>query len=94
MPTHPDSAIRPDSQVVYAELDQEAILLNVATGMYFGLDAVGAEIWRAIYRGQTEEEILRQLRANYDGVDDLQLERDLYEFLAVLASHGLIHTHR
>jgi hypothetical protein len=75
--------------VVAAELDQEAVLLNVETGLYFGLDAVGAEVWKLLEQGATEHEIMEHLLAEFD-VEPSQLRADMREFLDQLLSHGLI----
>ena len=36
--------------VVSREVGGEAVLLNLATGTYFGLDGVGTEIWNLLAR--------------------------------------------
>jgi hypothetical protein len=75
--------------VVAAELDQEAVLLNVETGLYFGLDEVGSEIWRCIERGTTREEIRQHLLTEFEVSAD-EVEADLTAFLDELLTHGLI----
>ncbi|PYO19380.1 MAG: hypothetical protein DMD85_18645 [Candidatus Rokuibacteriota bacterium] len=39
------AAIRIRKDVVFRELEGEMVLLNLATGVYFGLDPVGTRIW-------------------------------------------------
>ena len=36
---------------VFAELDDGAVILNVDTGIYFGLDRVGTRIWTLVGSG-------------------------------------------
>ncbi len=43
-----DAAFRIPDEVIFRELDGEAVILNLDTGIYFGLDAVGTRIWRLI----------------------------------------------
>ncbi len=39
--------------MVFRDLDDEAVLLNLSTGVYFGLDPVGTRIWHLLLeRGQ------------------------------------------
>src|SRR5438045_2839748 len=38
--------IHPD--VVWREIDGEVVLLNVVTGLYYGLDEVGSSVWRLL----------------------------------------------
>jgi hypothetical protein len=75
--------------VVAAALDDEMILLNVETGIYFGLDAVGAEIWRQLAEGADETTIIDRLLAQYE-VAPIRLRVDLANFLTTLAAKGLI----
>ena len=43
-----DAMFRIPDEVIFRELDGEAVILNLDTGIYFGLDAVGTRIWRLI----------------------------------------------
>jgi len=75
--------------VVCAELDGEAVLLNVETGIYFGLDAIAAHIWRLLSEGATQESIAERLTEEYDA-EPSELRADLDAFLDQLAERGLI----
>jgi hypothetical protein len=77
--------------VVYAELDDGAVLLNVETGIYFGLDAVGAQIWQLLAAGSDADQICQQLESEYDA-EPTQLRSDLSAFMVTLASKGLVHS--
>jgi hypothetical protein len=74
--------------IIFAELDGEAVLLDIDTGIYYGLDQVGTEIWGLLQQGKNEDEIVRQLNEEYD-VDLAQLRPDVVSFLAELQDHGL-----
>jgi PqqD family protein of HPr-rel-A system len=78
-----------NESVVYAELDDEAVLLDVETGVYFGLNAIGTQIWNALQQGASPAEIVRQVLAEYE-VEPPALQADVAEFLATLQARGLI----
>ena len=78
-----------NDSVVFAELDQEAVLLNVETGVYFGLDELGTEIWNLLAKGATENEIVDRLGAEYE-VEPDQLRADVREFFELLLRNGLV----
>jgi hypothetical protein len=46
-------------------VDGEAIILNLANGMYYSTDGVGADIWRVLARTPTTEEIVEAIAARY-----------------------------
>jgi Coenzyme PQQ synthesis protein D (PqqD) len=78
--------IRPE--VVFRELGDEAVLLNLRTGSYFGLDAVGARIWRLVEQHGSLARVLDALLAEYD-VESYILGRDLLELAERLCTNGL-----
>ncbi len=86
--TTPARRLAASDSVVDAVLGDEAVLLNVQSGVYFGLDAVGARIWELLVDGTTHDEIVDRLLGEYD-VDAVQLRADVERFVQVLESKGL-----
>lgn len=72
-----------------SDLAGEMVLLNLADGVYYGLDAVGAHIWRNIEEPRAIRAIVDQVVARYD-VEWAQCEHDVLVFLADLLAHGLV----
>ena len=71
---------RVNEGIVLAELGDEAVLLNVDTGLYYGLGRAELVVWGLVSEGAPEEEILARLLDEFE-VDVRQLEADLSEFL-------------
>ena len=65
-------------EVVFRELGDEAVLLNLRTGTYFGLDPVGANIWRLIVQHGSLARVLEAMLEEYEA-EPQTLERDLLE---------------
>src|SRR2546430_2126111 len=55
------AAIRIRKDVVFRELEGEMVLLNLATGVYFGLDPVGTRIWTPIEAHRSSDEVVGTL---------------------------------
>lgn len=85
----PARRLRVSEAVVSAELEDEAVLLHLERGIYFGLDLLGATIWRLLSQGANEDEIVAAVLAEYD-VEPDQLRADLAEFLGQLEANGLV----
>ena len=64
----------------FAVLDDGAVLLNVETGRYFGLDDVATHIWKQLLDGASESELVDGLVAEYD-VEPQRAQADLTSFL-------------
>lgn len=77
---------------VSCDLGGEAAILNLKSGVYYGLDPVGARIWNLIQTPKTLAQIRAALLEDYD-VEPDRCERDLSELLEQLASAELIEIH-
>jgi len=81
--------VRIAEDVVYRELEGETVLLNLRTGVYFGLDAVGTRIWQLLHEGCTAAQVSERLVAEYD-VAAGPCEQDLRAFMTALHEHALV----
>ncbi len=78
------------SDTVYAqEVDDEMVLLDMTSENYFGLDAVGSDIWQLLHDGKTLQEAQDALLEMYD-VDPEVLVKDFLDFVEKLTDSGLV----
>jgi len=75
--------------VLFQELDGDAVLLSIKTGEYFGLNHTGAHMWQAISDGVALGEALESLAAMYE-VQRATIIDDVVAFLRTLADMGLL----
>jgi len=71
------------------ELGEESVLLNLASGEYFGLDQTGTSMWKALTTSETIQKALDLVHDEYDAELGL-LKRDMLDLIARLAASGLI----
>ncbi|MBI4638608.1 MAG: PqqD family protein [Candidatus Rokubacteria bacterium] len=81
--------VRVGEQVVFRELGDELVLLNLASGVYFGVDPVGTRIWQILDERGSLSEVLEALVAEYE-VEADRCEADLLEFVTALRDNGLV----
>ena len=74
---------------VHREIGGEAVVLNLATGAYFGLNEVGSRIWALLAQSQDREAILKTLLSEYDAPAE-QVGGDLDRLLGELVEKGLV----
>lgn len=77
--------------VVSRDLGGETVVLNLETGVYFGLDPVGTDIWTALGTGATLQETADQLQAKYDATAEV-VAADVLRFVGQMAAKGLVQT--
>ena len=80
--------LRVHQSVISAEIEDETVLLNIETGMYFGIDAVGTRIWQLLQEDATSDEIVNRMLEEYE-VEATELRKDVSDFLDLLLRHGL-----
>jgi hypothetical protein len=80
-------AVTPDQ--VSCDLDGEKAILNLKSGIYFGLNPVGATIWDLIAHPVSVGAVHQALLARYE-VDADCCERDLLALLDEMNAKGLI----
>ena len=77
------------AQVMARTVGDETVILDLASGTYFGLDPVGARIWGLMGESKTLAEICGQMLEEYE-VSREDLERDTLKLAHELAAQGLI----
>ncbi len=81
--------VRAPDGVLVRELDEEAVILNLDTETYHGLDGVGTRMWAVLTSSPTIAAALAVLEGEYD-VDPEVLRRDVLNLVATLAEHRLV----
>ena len=71
-----------------SELSGEVVILNLESGKYYSLDAVGATVWKMIREPQTVGAIKEVILNTYD-VTAERCEADLQNLLTSLQTAGV-----
>lgn len=83
-----DSTVSPSDDAVFRELEGESVLLNLETGMYYGLDAVGTRAWQLASSAGSLRAVRDALVEEYDA-EPAVIERDLLALAESLVGKGL-----
>ncbi|MBI1945876.1 MAG: PqqD family protein [Deltaproteobacteria bacterium] len=84
-----ESKVSVPPDVLLQEIDGEAVLLDLRTETYFGLDEVGTLLFRALKEQGTLASAVEAGLAAFD-VEREELSRDLLELVEHLAAEGLV----
>jgi hypothetical protein len=85
----PRGKVRPARDVVFRELGGEMVLLNLKSGVYFGLNETGTQMWTLLAELKDPKRVVDALEREY-AASHAQLEGDLRELLGTLRAKGLI----
>ncbi len=84
-----ESKINIPTDVLFREIAGEAVILNLQTGKYFGLDEVGTRMWQLLAEHRRIGLALDVLAEEYAVTRD-QLQHDLFDLVDKLNSQQLI----
>jgi hypothetical protein len=77
--------------VLFRDLGDESVLLNLDNDRYYGLDDVGTRMWQLLAELGAVDAVVARLLEEYAGqVDEPTLRRDLEELIATLVAAGLV----
>lgn len=77
------------STVIYRKLGEEIVMLNLESGLYFGLNQTGSEIWEMYLDGRENEEIVEAMALRYE-MSKEQIRLHIGMLLTELKENGLI----
>jgi hypothetical protein len=84
-----DSRIRINDDVLWQELQGEAVLLNLKTGVYFGLNPIGSRIWALLADHGVIRDVIDAIVGEYD-VEAPVCADDVIALVADMQKHALV----
>ena len=84
-----DTRLNIPPQVMSRLVGDETVLLDLESGIYFGLENVGQRIWQCVSDGKSLAETIDVIVAEYD-VDMAQARKDVIDFEKTLVERGLL----
>ena len=80
---------RVDTNLLVSQLAGETVLMNTATGDYFGINAVGTKIWNLLAQPVSSDTLVESLVGSYD-ISSEQCRIEVKQFLKNLESRKLV----
>jgi coenzyme PQQ synthesis protein D (PqqD) len=82
-------AVRIPQDVIFRELNGEGVILDLESGTYFGLDAVGTRIWQLCMVHGSLKAVWEAMQREFDAPSET-LRSDLLAFVNELSTKGLL----
>lgn len=92
MKLSPSFGVTIPESVLFRELGEESVLLELDSGRYYGLNQVGTRMWRLLADHGRLEPVCQILVQEYDVLPE-RAESDLVNLVQVLVSRGLLRSH-
>jgi Coenzyme PQQ synthesis protein D (PqqD) len=86
-----DTVVSRAGETLYARAGtDEAVMMSVAAGRYYGLNAVASRIWELLERPMTIAELCARLCEEFE-VDAKTCEAEVVNFVNELIDNGIVH---
>lgn len=76
-------------KIFWRTVENETVVLNIDTGIYYTLDGSGKTIWDMMASGKGEDEIIGKVVSKFD-VDTKTVAKDLESLIKTFKKEGLI----
>ena len=77
------------SKYLYSEIDSEAVILDVNSGTYFGLNEVSNRIWQLLQTPTDSEQLIAQILEEYEVAPE-EVRKDVQSLLDDMLNAGLV----
>ncbi|MCC6602912.1 MAG: lasso peptide biosynthesis PqqD family chaperone [Anaerolineae bacterium] len=84
-----DSRVVRSEEFITSTVDNELVMMSLEKGTYYGLDAIGSQIWENIAAPTTIDALCQKLVDEFD-VDPAQCQADVLAFLNELHREGMV----
>ncbi|CAK0761823.1 putative Coenzyme PQQ synthesis protein D (PqqD) [Gammaproteobacteria bacterium] len=84
-----DSIVRRNDELLSAQVDDDLVMMNIATGNYHSLDDIGARVWDILAEPVSVMAICEQLMKEYE-VEPTTCQHDVLTLLANMAEQNML----
>jgi hypothetical protein len=84
-----DRSVHIPEDVVFRELQGEAVILSLESSTYYGLDPIGTRIWQLCATHGSLRAVWEAMQAEFDAPGGA-LQSDLLTFIDELSANGLV----
>jgi hypothetical protein len=84
-----NTLIARSTDVMVAAVRDETVMMDAASGHYYGLDDIGSEIWRRLETPCIFAALVDGLAADFDA-DRAVIAEDVRKLLAMMAEHKVV----
>ena len=89
MSTSTNKKLSRNIEIITNEIDDEILMMSIEDGKYYGLNAVGSEIWKMLDEPKSIEEIIPALMEIFE-IDDETCRKESLDFIESMIKNNII----
>ncbi len=75
--------------VIYQVMDNEIVIINLESGVYYNIEGLGIALWKMIDSHCSVDQMISLITERYNE-NSIQIRKEILDFLAILHSEGLL----
>jgi hypothetical protein len=84
-----ETAIKRSENILFSDIDQDKVMIDIERGAYFGMNPVAGEIWEFLATPQTPLQLVEKLLAVYE-IDSETCQAETLQVLQRMARLKLV----
>ena len=84
-----NSVVSRNPEIVHSDMDGEVVMMSVTNGEYYGIDAIGSDIWNLLEDELSIKELCGKLCEVYDVSED-QCQQEVMGFIGQLLENKVV----
>jgi hypothetical protein len=86
-----DTTLNRNGDILHAQVGtEEAVMMSIEAGRYYGLNAVARRVWELLEDPQTIAQLCARICTEFE-VDAKTCEADVLKFVNELIANGIVH---
>ena len=84
------TTLKRNPELLAVDMDGETVMMDMESGNYFGVNAVGSHIWEALKTESSVEAIVEAVTCQFEVNDGDSVQGDVLEFLSDMVEQQLV----
>ena len=84
------TTLKRNPELLAVDMDGETVMMDMESGNYFGINAVGSHIWEALEAEKKVADVIETVNSHFEVQDGDTVQNDILGFLSDMVEHQLL----
>lgn len=82
--------LKRNPELLAVDMDGETVMMDMESGNYFGVNAVGSHIWEVLETDNTVQSIVESVESHFEAAETDSVKDDVLSFLGEMQEQKLV----
>lgn len=84
------TTLKRNPELLAVDMDGETVMMDMESGNYFGINAVGSHIWEVLEAEKKVADVIETVNSHFEVQDGDTVQNDILGFLSDMVEHRLL----